>query len=53
MTSRIDQFRRKIGHVCPVCGKSFTGLKTARYCSNRCRQAAKYARMTAKKGETR
>jgi hypothetical protein len=36
--------RRRIGHVCPVCGKSFTALKTAVYCGNPCRQKAKYHR---------
>ena len=36
--------RRRVSHTCPVCGKSFTALKTARYCSNACRQKAKYRR---------
>ena len=31
-------------HVCPSCGKRFSGIKTARYCSNACRQKAKYKR---------
>jgi hypothetical protein len=41
--------RRRIGHVCPVCGASFTALKTAVYCGNPCRQKAKYQR--GKSGE--
>jgi hypothetical protein len=36
--------RRRIGHTCPVCGKSFVALKTAVYCGNPCRQKAKYQR---------
>jgi predicted nucleic acid-binding Zn ribbon protein len=36
--------RRHVAHTCAVCGKAFSGLSRARYCSNRCRQAAKYAR---------
>jgi hypothetical protein len=27
-----------------VCGKTFEAIKTARYCSNACRQKAKYRR---------
>ena len=40
---------QRIPHTCPVCGKTFTGLKIARYCSNRCRQANKYAKTKAGK----
>ena len=47
----IHQFRARISHTCPICGRVFTALKTARYCSNRCRQAAKYQRLKAAKGE--
>lgn len=35
--------RRQVQHTCPVCGNHFIALRTARFCSNRCRQAAKYA----------
>ena len=42
--SELASQRQRIGHVCPVCGASFTALKTARYCSNPCRQKAKYRR---------
>lgn len=41
----LGALRPKVPHACPVCGKTFTALKTARYCSNRCRQAAKYQRL--------
>lgn len=40
--------RRQVSHTCPVCGQTFTALKTARFCSNRCRQAAKYQRQKSK-----
>jgi predicted nucleic acid-binding Zn ribbon protein len=40
----LSALRRRAQIVCAVCGTSFTALRTARYCSNRCRQAAKYAR---------
>ena len=36
-------------HVCAVCGKTFTAYKQAKYCSNACRQKAKYARAKAAK----
>ncbi len=33
-------------HFClePSCGKRFSGIKTAKFCSNACRQRAKYAK---------
>jgi len=44
--------RPAITVTCQVCGKVFTARdRRAKYCSNRCQQAAKYRRMkTAKKG---
>ena len=36
--------RRKTWHLCRVCGKRFSGIATALYCSNACRQKAKYKR---------
>ena len=38
--------RGKHWHYCaePSCGKRFGGIKTAKFCSNACRQRAKYAR---------
>lgn len=47
--------RRKTWHRCalPECGKRFSGIATAVYCSNACRQKAKYRRANpdAVKGE--
>jgi hypothetical protein len=37
--------RRKVPHTCPVCGISFQALRTARYCSNACKQRAKRKRV--------
>jgi predicted nucleic acid-binding Zn ribbon protein len=36
--------RRRIPHTCPVCGKTFTAIRTARYCSESCQQKAKRTR---------
>jgi predicted nucleic acid-binding Zn ribbon protein len=40
--------RRRHRKNCAVCGKGFTAIKTARYCSNACRQKAKYRRSKQK-----
>ena len=29
--------RRQVGHICPVCGVTFTGLVQAVTCSGKCR----------------
>jgi hypothetical protein len=42
--------RKRIWHICAVCEKRFSGLKTAVYCSNACRQKAKYRRSTGEHG---
>lgn len=42
--SALAKLRRKVRHKCAICGKTFTALKTAIYCSNACRQKAKYRR---------
>ena len=36
-------------HYCaePSCGKRFSGIKQAKFCSNACRQRAKYAKIKA------
>jgi hypothetical protein len=36
-------------HYCawPECGKRFSGIKKARFCSNACRQKNKYAKVRA------
>jgi predicted RNA-binding Zn-ribbon protein involved in translation (DUF1610 family) len=46
--ARLAAKRRKVTHYCPVCGIEFVGIKTAVYCSNRCRQAAKIDRKAPK-----
>jgi len=45
--SALAKLRRKVRHKCPVCEKSFVGIKKAVYCSNACRQKAKYRRTRA------
>ena len=39
--------RTRAPKECASCGAEFTAIKTAKFCSNRCRQAAKYARSKA------
>lgn len=41
---RLAAMRRVVDHVCPTCDKEFEGIVTAKYCSNACRQRAKYRR---------
>jgi predicted nucleic acid-binding Zn ribbon protein len=36
--------RKRIKKNCVVCGREMVALKQAKYCSNRCRQRAKYQR---------
>ena len=36
--------RKVLVKICPICKTEFKGLKTAIYCSNKCKQKAKYAR---------
>jgi len=46
--------RPNITVTCQVCGKVFTAKdRRAKYCSNRCQQAAKYRRMKSTKVEKR
>ena len=45
--SDLAALRKTVWHICPVCQASFLALRTAVYCSNRCRQAAKYRRVKA------
>ena len=37
-------FRGRHWHHCGSCGKRFSGIKIAKFCSNRCRQKAKRLR---------
>lgn len=45
----LSALRHTSWHRCQVCEKRFSGIAKAVYCSNRCRQAAKYARKKAAK----
>lgn len=36
--------RKRTWHNCAQCAKRFSGIATAVYCSNACRQKAKYQR---------
>ncbi|EDN65950.1 hypothetical protein BGP_3343 [Beggiatoa sp. PS] len=36
--------RKRIKKNCVICGREMVALKQAKYCSNRCRQRAKYQR---------
>lgn len=40
----IHQHRKIVEGTCRQCGVPFTGLKTKKFCSNACRQKAKYQR---------
>lgn len=40
--------RRTTWHYCLVCGKRFSGIAKAVYCSNACRQKAKHQREKSK-----
>jgi len=42
--AELANLRRRVNHKCAVCGASFRAIKTAVYCSNACRQKAKYQR---------
>ena len=42
--SDLVAMRRQVDHTCAVCGDHFTAIKTARYCSEKCKQRAKRAR---------
>lgn len=39
--SALAAMRLQETKVCPVCGNSFTGLRTRKTCSNRCKQVVK------------
>lgn len=45
----LGALRKTTWHLCAQCGKRFSGIKQAKFCSNACRQAAKYARKVAAK----
>jgi len=39
--------RRQVEKSCAHCGDTFSGIKTARFCSEKCRYAAAYKRRTS------
>jgi hypothetical protein len=43
--------RETVTSTCQVCSATIIGLKTRRYCSNRCRQRAYYAKHTDEQRE--
>ena len=43
----LGRMRKKVTKNCEWCDEEMTKIKTAKYCSERCRQAAKYARKKA------
>jgi hypothetical protein len=45
----LSALRKTTWHRCAVCQKRFAGITKAVYCSNACRQKAKYAKIKAAK----
>ena len=45
--AELAAMRRRMWHRCPQCGRRFSGIAKAVYCSNACRQRAKYQRKLA------
>jgi hypothetical protein len=45
----LNALRETHWHYCaePSCGKRFSGIKLAKFCSNACRQRAKYTKAKA------
>lgn len=43
----LNALRRTTWHHCLTCDKRFSGISSAKFCSNACRQAAKYAKVKA------
>lgn len=43
----LSALRKTTWHHCAVCQKRFSGIAKAVYCSNACRQKAKYAKKRA------
>lgn len=41
---QLASLRKRVNKVCEMCGKQIVALKQAKYCSNKCRQRAKYQR---------
>ena len=49
IAAALSALRPTFWHYCanPKCGKRFSGINTAKFCSNACRQANKYAKVKA------
>lgn len=47
----LGALRKTSWHFCASCGKRFSGISQAKFCSNACRQRAKYAKVRAR-GQT-
>jgi recombinational DNA repair protein RecR len=47
IASKLADMRKKVLHDCLQCGKRFSGIKVAKFCSDSCRQKAKYQRKIA------
>ena len=43
----LGALRKTIWHHCAVCEKRFSGIAQAKFCSNACRQKAKYRKKVA------
>jgi hypothetical protein len=43
----LSALRKTTWHYCASCQKRFAGISKAKFCSNACRQKAKYARKKA------
>lgn len=50
--SDLAAMRQQVEHTCLSCGELFKAIKTAKYCSNACRQKAKYKRLRKDKGRS-
>ena len=47
IAAALAALRPTFWHYCGSCGKRFSGVNTAKFCSNSCRQANKYAKKKA------
>ena len=47
--SELAGMRKRTKHECVICRNEFEGIKQAKYCSNACRQKAKYDREKSKR----
>lgn len=44
IAAALSALRKTSWHYCQVCNKRFSGISTAKFCSNACRQKNKYAK---------